>query len=68
MRTTVNPGRFLQLEARLVLIPEDDGPAGVLERDTGDIVTLAGLLEQFRADPDDGMIGRVRITVEPAPW
>jgi hypothetical protein len=58
---SVNPGRWLQLLASLELV---DGE--VLDRETGEPVTLVRLLSEFRASPIDTVIGTVTVTIEPA--
>jgi hypothetical protein len=62
--TSVNPGRWLQFEASIELVGEAEQFA--MDRESMTIVELAGLLQSFREDPSDPIIGRVRITIEPA--
>lgn len=61
MLVATNPGSRLDLVARLELANK----GRVIDRDSGDVVTLAGLLNTFRHDPSDDVIGLVRITIEP---
>ena len=63
--TSVNPGRWLELVARLELVGEAEQFA--MDTESLTIVDLAELLKAFREDPSDSIIGRVRITIEPAP-
>jgi hypothetical protein len=59
---TCNPGRWLQFDGDLEL----DGNDTVVDRDSEHVVTLAQLLQAFRADLADDHLGRLRITVGPA--
>lgn len=62
MRTSVNPGSWVELRADLVL---DSLVREVIDRESGANVSLYDLLTSFRVDPDDPIIGRVRITIVP---
>lgn len=71
MRTTVNPGRFLQLEGSFAVLRGDTAAAGefrpgVVDRESLHEVTLEGLLRQFLEDPSETVTGPIRITIEPA--
>lgn len=64
MRTSVNPGTRLEcvLNAELV----GDPALVVVDRQSGNAVGLASLLASFRHDPDDPVIGPVKIIIVPA--
>jgi len=65
MRMIVNQGRFLELVGSLEIVPPS-GPIRtpiVIDRESGRVVTLVELLETFREDPMDNVIGTVRITI-----
>jgi len=61
--TTCNPGSFLELVGRFELVGADEQFA--LDVDSQRIIGLAELLRTFRDIPDDPVIGRIRIRIEP---
>jgi hypothetical protein len=63
-RTSVNPGRHLELVGAFELVGEEEQFA--LELESQLLVGLADLLRSFREDPSSSYIGSVRITIEPA--
>lgn len=71
MRKTVNSGSFLELagsfevERSLADVEQGKAPGKVTDRESGDEVTLGGLLRSFLADPTDRVTGPIRITIEP---
>lgn len=80
MRKSVNPGRWLDCEGSFTLSRSlaeiENGVAGidrtlgndpdvVLDRESGDQVSLAGLLRSFIEDPTERRTGRIKITIEP---
>jgi hypothetical protein len=68
--TRVNPGTRLELVGSFALtVPglEGAGPEVLaVDRESGRVVTLAGLFRSFLEDPDDRITGLVRVTIEPA--
>lgn len=62
MRTSVNPGRRLELVGSFELVGEAE--QFVLDRESQTIVELSMLLRSFRADASDPVIGTVKITIE----
>ena len=68
MRTTVNPGRWLELVGSFEL--QRSGRTGrtltVGDRESQRVVTHGAQLEQFLQDPEDTITGPIRITIEPA--
>ena len=63
MRTTVNPGRWLEIVGEFELVGESEQFA--LDRESQTIVELAMLLQSFREDPSEPYVGRLKITIEP---
>jgi hypothetical protein len=61
---TVNPGRWLAFDAELELVDVDGFVPLVVDRESGESVTLAGLLLSFVEDLADSYVGRVRISIE----
>lgn len=66
MRTSVNPGRCLELVGSFELVGEDE--QFVLDRESQTIVELSTLLRSFREDPSDPVIGTVTLTIEAGRW
>lgn len=78
MKRSVNPGSFLEVEGRFELgLSLADTTAGRIKRpgdwtlvrdmDTGNEVSLAGLLRSFLEDPADRVTGPIRIRIEATP-
>jgi hypothetical protein len=65
MRTSCNPGSYLECVGSFELVGEDE--QFVLERESQTIVELSTLMQSFREDLSSPIIGTVRITIEPAP-
>jgi len=75
MKTTVNPGSRLELEASLELgrslaemsvIGNWSGLSRVVtDRESGQPIELADLLRSFLQDPEERITGPIRITIEP---
>ena len=64
MRTTCNPGRFLQIESSFALVPGILARPVVVDRESNDQVDLAELLARFLLDPSETVTGPIRITIE----
>jgi hypothetical protein len=64
-RTSVNPGRWLELVAALELVGEDEQL--VLDVESKLILELSTLLQAFREDPSEPRLGWIKITIEPGP-
>jgi len=62
MRTSVNPGRWLECLLDAELYGDDESV--VVDRESLRTVELAELLRAFREILDDPVIGHVRITIE----
>lgn len=66
MITSCNPGRWLEVVGgSFELVGEDEQL--VLDRESQTIVELSTLLRSFRVDPSDPVLGKLKITIEPAP-
>jgi hypothetical protein len=63
--TSCNPGRWLTFEAELELVEVDGLVPLVVDRESTESVTLAGLLLSFVDDLSENYVGPVRITIEP---
>lgn len=66
MRTTCNPGRFLQIESSFALVPGILARPVVVDRESNDQVDLAEFLTWFLEDPSETITGPIRITIEAA--
>ena len=66
MRTTCNPGRFLQVESSFALVPGILARPVVIDRESNDQVDLGELLTEFLEDPSDTITGPLRIMIEAA--
>lgn len=71
MRTHCNPGCCLQVEGsfrliRPLLVNGVGRIEAVVDKESGERVTLEQLLEQFLEDAGDPGTGPIRVTVEPA--